>query len=205
MTEECSAILQKKLPAKCKDPGSFTIPCTIGNIEFSKALCDLGASINLMPLSIFKKLGLGEPTPTNVSLFMADRSVKFHVGIIENVLVKVDTLVFPVDFLILDMEEDKEVPIILGRPFLATGKALVDVQSEEMKFRFQNDEVKFKMFEALKYPDLEDKCYRIDTMKPMTFADYSEPTNDEDLPIVHYDVLSKFPTREEFLEFLNKV
>ena len=102
------------------------------------------------------------------------------------------------------MEEDKEVPIILGRPFLATGKALVDVQSGEMKFRFQNDEVKFKMFEALKYPDLEDKCYRIDTMKPMTFADYGEPTNEKELPIIHYEILSMFPTREEFLELLSK-
>ena len=77
LTEECSAILQKKLPPKLKDPGSFTIPCMIGNAHFEKALCDLGASINLMPLSVFKKLDLGEANPTTVFLQLADRSIKY--------------------------------------------------------------------------------------------------------------------------------
>ncbi|KAL5569995.1 hypothetical protein UlMin_026570 [Ulmus minor] len=120
LTEECSAILQRKLPQKLKDPGSFTIPCTIGDFEFDKVLCDLGASINLMPLSIFRKLGLGEVKPTTVSLQLADRSIKHPRGIIEDVLVKVDKFIFPADFIVLDMEEDREVPLILGRPFLAT-------------------------------------------------------------------------------------
>ena len=128
LTEECSAIIQKKLPQKLKDPGSFTIPCTIGNAVFERALCDLGASINLMPLSIFRRLGLGEAKPTTVTLQLADRSLKHHRGIIEDVLVKVDKFIFPADFIVLDMEEDKEIPIILGRPFLATGRALIDVQ-----------------------------------------------------------------------------
>ncbi|KAL5539173.1 hypothetical protein UlMin_044786 [Ulmus minor] len=120
LTEECSAILQRKLPQKLKDPGSFTIPCTIGDFEFDKVLCDLGASINLMPLSIFRKLGLGEVKPTTVTLQLADRSIKHPRGIIEDVLVKVDKFIFPADFIVLDMEEDREVPLILGRPFLAT-------------------------------------------------------------------------------------
>ncbi|KAL5548894.1 hypothetical protein UlMin_004125 [Ulmus minor] len=120
LTEECSAILQRKLPPKLKDPGSFTIPCTIGDFEFDKVLCDLGASINLMPLSIFRKLGLGEVKPTTVSLQLADRSIKHPRGIIEDVLMKVDKFIFPADFIVLDMEEDREVPLILGRPFLAT-------------------------------------------------------------------------------------
>ncbi|KAL5563949.1 hypothetical protein UlMin_033696 [Ulmus minor] len=89
LTEETTALLQKKLPPKLKDPGSFSIPCTIGENFHTKALCDLGASINLMPLSIFRKLGLGEPTPTMVSLVMADRSIKHPRGIVEDVLVKV--------------------------------------------------------------------------------------------------------------------
>ena len=92
LTEECSAILQRKLPQKRKDPGSFTIPCTIGNAIFERALCDFGASINLMPLSIFKRLGLGEARPTTVTLQLADRSLKHPRGIIEDVLVKVDNL-----------------------------------------------------------------------------------------------------------------
>ena len=90
LTEEFRAILQRKLPQKLKDPGSFTIPCTIGNAIFERALCDLGASINLMPLSIFKRLGLGEASPTTVTLQLADRSLKHPRGVIEDVLVKVD-------------------------------------------------------------------------------------------------------------------
>ncbi|XP_062106047.1 uncharacterized protein LOC133817516 [Humulus lupulus] len=86
LTEECSAILQRKLPQKLRDPGSFTIPCTIGEFECKHALCDLGASINLMPLSVFRRLGLGEARPTTVTLQLADRSVKHPRGIIEDVL-----------------------------------------------------------------------------------------------------------------------
>ena len=88
LTEECSAILQQKLPPKLKDPGSFTIPCTIGNLSFDKCLCDLGASINLMPLSVFMQLGLPDPKPTNISLQLADRSITYPRGIVEDVLVK---------------------------------------------------------------------------------------------------------------------
>ena len=106
LTEECSAILQRKLPQKLKDPGSFTIPYTIGNSIFEKALCDLGASINLMLLSIFKRLGLGEARPTTVALKLADRSLKHpRGGVIEDVLVKVDKFIFPADFIVLDMDE----------------------------------------------------------------------------------------------------
>ncbi|XP_073289849.1 uncharacterized protein [Primulina huaijiensis] len=126
LTENCSALVQNKIPSKLKDPGSFSIPCMIGDVVFHKALCDLGASINLMPLSVFRKLGLGEPKPTRMSLQLADRSVKYPQGIIEDVLVKVEKFIFSADFVVLDMEEDMEMPLILGRPFLATGKALID-------------------------------------------------------------------------------
>ena len=159
LTEECSAILQRKLPQKLKDPGSFTIPCTIGNAIFERALCDLGASINLMPLSIFKRLGLGEARPTTVTLQLADRSLKHPRGIIEDVLVKVDKFIFPADFIVLDMEEDKEIPIILGKPFLATGRAMIDVQRDELKLRVQEEEVKFNMFEAVRHPAESDTCF----------------------------------------------
>ena len=123
LTEECNAILQKKLPPKIQDPGSFAIPFSIGNRVSGKALCDLGASINLMPLSMLKRLKLGEPKSTTISLQLADRSYQHPRGIIENVLVKVCKFILPADFVILDMEEDDSVPIILGRPFLAIGKA----------------------------------------------------------------------------------
>ena len=101
LTEESRAILQKKLPPKLKDSGSFTIVCNIGKSYFDRALCDLGASINLMPLYVFRKLGLGEVKPTTISLQLADRSIKYPRGVIENVLVKVDKFIFPVDFMSL--------------------------------------------------------------------------------------------------------
>ena len=131
LIEECSAILQRKLPQKLKDPGSFTIPCTIWNSIFEVALCDLGASINLMPLSIFRLLGLGESSPnyshTPVSRHVTKASKGGGLLVIEDVLVKVDKFIFPADFIVLDMDEDKEIPIILCRSFLATGRAMIDV------------------------------------------------------------------------------
>ena len=128
LLEACSAILQTKLPPKLKDPGRFIILCAIGKSIFERALCDLGASINLMPLFIFKKLSLGEAKPTTVTLQLAYRFLKHPWGIIDDVLVKVDKIIFVTNFIILDMEEDKEIPIILGRTFLAIGRALIDVQ-----------------------------------------------------------------------------
>ena len=135
LSEECSAILQKKLPPKLKYPNSFTIPCAIGNAVFERALFDLGASINLMSWSIFKKLKLGEARLTTVTLQLANQSLTHLRGIIGEVLVKVDKFIFPTNFIILDMKEDKEVPIILGRPFLATRRAMIDVQKGELRLR----------------------------------------------------------------------
>ncbi|KAL5542654.1 hypothetical protein UlMin_010364 [Ulmus minor] len=158
LTRECSAVLQNKLPLKLKDPGSFTIPCSIGNQYFGKALCDLGASINLMPMSIFKKLGIGEARPTTVSLQLADRSIAHSEGKIEDVLVKVDKFIFPVDFIVLDYEADLEVPIILGRPFLATGRTLIDVQNGELTMRVQDEHVTFNVFQSMKFPSDMEEC-----------------------------------------------
>ncbi|XP_062119046.1 uncharacterized protein LOC133832755 [Humulus lupulus] len=128
--------------------------------ECKHALCDLGASINLMPLSIFRKLGLGEAKPTTITLQLADRSIKHPRGVIEDVLVKVDKFIFPADFIVLVMEEDATIPIILGRPFLATGRALIDVQKGELKLRVQNEEVTFNVFEATDIPT----CCRVDVV-----------------------------------------
>ncbi|XP_022864267.1 uncharacterized protein LOC111384238 [Olea europaea var. sylvestris] len=162
LTEECSVILQKKLPQKRKDPGSFTIPRTIGSSSFDKALCALGASINLMPLSVFRKLGLGEVKPRTVTLQLADRSLTYPRGIIEDVLVNVDKFIFPADFVVLDMEEDQKIPLILGRPFLAIGRALIDVQGGHLTLRVNEEEVRFNIYQAMKYSDDHDTCHRID-------------------------------------------
>ncbi|XP_049372491.1 uncharacterized protein LOC125837400 [Solanum verrucosum] len=147
-----SAIATRSLVQKKEEPGAFTIPCTIRSIEFLKALCDLGACINLMPLAIYKQLGLGVPKPTAMRLMMADRSVKRPVGILCDVLVKVDTFIFPANFVILDCEVDFEVPIILGRPFLAIGRALVDVERGELKFKLNKEEVNFNIWRSMKQP-----------------------------------------------------
>ncbi|XP_049378056.1 uncharacterized protein LOC125842788 [Solanum stenotomum] len=132
--QHCSAISTRSLVQKKEDPGAFTIPCTIGKMHIAKGLCDLGAIINLIPLLIYNKLGLGDPKPSTMRLLMADRTVKKPIGVIQNVLVKVGSFIFSTDFVILDCEVDFEVPIILGRPFLATGHALVDMERGQMKF-----------------------------------------------------------------------
>ena len=174
LNEECFAIIQRKLPPKLKDPRSFTIPCSIGGCTFNKVLCDLGASINLMPLSILQKLGLDEPKLTNVSLQLANRSITYPRGILEDVLVKVDKFIFPVDFIILDMEEDHEIPLILGRPFLATSRALIDVQQGNMVLRINDKHVTFNVFKALKLPPSSDTCFRIDAIDSVVDDKFQE-------------------------------
>ncbi|XP_015954934.1 uncharacterized protein LOC107479304 [Arachis duranensis] len=125
LTEEYSAMIQRGIPPKLKDPRSFVVSCTIGKMTLDKALCDLGACINLMPLSMMRKLAIEEHKPTKMSLVMADRSIKTLNGIVENLLVKVREFIFPTDFVILDTKEEENNSIILGRPFLATVRAMM--------------------------------------------------------------------------------
>ncbi|KAK4717923.1 hypothetical protein R3W88_016261 [Solanum pinnatisectum] len=147
--QHCSAIATRSLVQKKKDPGAITIPCTIGLLNFAKALCDLGASNNLMPLSIYKKLGLWDPKPTAMRLLMADRIVKRLIGVLQDVLVKLESFIFSADFVILDCEVDFKVSIILGRPFLATRRALVNMEKGQMKFRLNNEEVTFNICRSM--------------------------------------------------------
>ena len=142
-----------------------------------KALCDLGASINLMSLSIFKRLGLGEAKPTTVTLQLADRSLKHPRGMIEDILVKVDKLILPADFIVLDMEEDREISIILGRPFLATGGALIDVQKGDLTMRVQDQEVTFNVFKAMKLPNDGEECFHIDVVEEIVEEIQEQPTD----------------------------
>ena len=123
LSEEYNAILQKKFPPKLEDLGGFTIPCAVVSSILERALYDLGASINLTSLSIFKKLNFGEASPTTAAFQLVDRSVTHPHGMIEDVLVKVDKFIFPTNFIILNMEKDKEIPIILGRLFLDMGRS----------------------------------------------------------------------------------
>ena len=139
LTKECSEVLQKKLPPKLKDLGSFTIPCTIRNSFFDKVLYGLGASITLIPLSLYRKLGLREAKLNTVSLQLVDRSIKYPGGIIEDILVQVDKFIFPADIIVFYIEVDQEIPIILGSLFLATRRTLIDVQKGQLIPRVQEE------------------------------------------------------------------
>ncbi|XP_061345830.1 uncharacterized protein LOC133291570 [Gastrolobium bilobum] len=168
LTEEYNAIIQKKLPTKVKDLGSFNISCTIGKVEVGNVLCDLGASINVMPLSMMKKLWITEVKPTKTIVQLADRSTKQAYGIIEDILVKVDKFIIPVDFVILDIEENATVPMIFGRPFLATSGALIDVPKGELILRVDGEQAIFKFFDKEIFPpvaQLEDQVYYISEKK----------------------------------------
>ncbi|GJR18875.1 DNA-directed DNA polymerase [Tanacetum coccineum] len=181
MNERCSAVLLNKLPSKEKDLGSFTIPCDIGRLHIDNTLADLGAIISLMPYTMYKKLRLGEPKATRMSLELADRSIQYLRGIIENVLIKVDKFVLPKYFLILDMPEDSRVPIILGRPFLATSRAMIDVFNKKITLRVGDDEVIFDVDQSIKRPTTEDdECYKIDDLDEMINEEAQELlANDE--------------------------
>ncbi|XP_061362006.1 uncharacterized protein LOC133305782 [Gastrolobium bilobum] len=165
LTEEFSAIIQKKFPPKLRDPGSFNIPIAIGNTNVGRALCDLGASINLMPLSICKALGISELKPTMVSLQLADRSLRRPNGVIEDVLVKVDKFIFPVDFIVLDMEEESEIPLLLGRPFLATTRATIDVEQGKLELRMNDETITINVFDAMKNSSDHSDCFRLDVFE----------------------------------------
>ncbi|XP_070029956.1 uncharacterized protein LOC107801178 [Nicotiana tabacum] len=129
LTQTCSAVVTRPITEKLSDPGSFTISCTIGNFAFAKALCDLGTSINLMPLAIYKRMEIGRARPTSTLLQLADRTVgKF---------------VFPADFVILDCKVAEEIFRILGRLFLATGRALIDCETGELKMRLNDEDITF--------------------------------------------------------------
>ncbi|XP_049388027.1 uncharacterized protein LOC125852317 [Solanum stenotomum] len=155
LTEECSSRIQKRLPKKLKDPSSFTVQITIGQSVHARGLCDLGASINLMPLS------LGSPKRTIVILQLADRSIARPEGVVEDVLVQVGSLIFLVDFVVLDFELDPEVPFILGRPFLATGKALIDVAAGQLTMKAHNKVEVFDVYRTLKLPSIYEELFAI--------------------------------------------
>ncbi|GJZ29704.1 reverse transcriptase domain-containing protein [Tanacetum coccineum] len=163
LNENCSAMLLKKLPEKLRDPGKFLIPCNFPGMDVCHALADLGASINLMPLSIWKKLSLPELTPTRMTLELADRSITYPKGLAEDVFVKVGKFHFPTDFVVVDFEADPRVPLILGRSFLRTGRALIDVYGEEITLRVDNEAVTFNLDQTTRYSSTNDKSVnRID-------------------------------------------
>ncbi|GKC64923.1 reverse transcriptase domain-containing protein [Tanacetum coccineum] len=145
LNENCSVMLLKKLPEKLRDPGKFLIPCDFLGMDVCHALADLGASINLMPLSIWKNLSLPKLTPTWMTLELADRSITRLKGLAEDVFVKVGKFHFSTDFVVVDFEADPRVPLILGRSFLRTGRALINVYGEEITLRVNDEAVTFNL------------------------------------------------------------
>ena len=150
LTEQVSSIIQCKTMVKYKDPGTLIISVNIGGTCIDKALLYLGASVNLLPYSVYRQLGLGELKPTNITLSLANRSLKIPKGIVEDVLVKVDKFYYPVDFVVLDTESvaggTNQVPIILGWPFLATSNAIINCQNGVMQLTFGNMTLELNIF-----------------------------------------------------------
>ncbi|XP_021640314.2 uncharacterized protein LOC110635332 [Hevea brasiliensis] len=187
LTEEYTAIPQNKLYPKLKDPGNFSIPCLISNMNIDKAFCDLGASVSLMPLSICQKLNVGELIPTTISLQLADRSVKYPVGILENIPIKVGKCFIPVDFVVLKMEEDVQILIILGRPFLATTEAIIDLKNGRLTLKVGYEKVKFNFFRAMTHKTVSDECLRVDVIDKLVEEEFQKRYPEDPLKacIVH--------------------
>ncbi|GJW77402.1 reverse transcriptase domain-containing protein [Tanacetum coccineum] len=208
LNENCSAVVLKKLPEKLGDPGRFLIPCDFSEFDSYLALADLGASINLMPLSIWKKLQLSGLTETKMVLELADRTISKPTGVAENVFVKVGKFYFPADFVVLDFIADPRVPLILGRPFLRTAHALIDVYEGEITLR--NDDqsltlkcgdapsISYNNLESLKKVDLIDVTCEIYSQEVLGFSDSVAYNN----PSPYYDpiVSTSSPTLTPFDE-----
>lgn len=144
----CSAIIQQTLPQKQKDSGRVMLPVTIGNINVGKTLIDLGLSINLIPLLLIRRIGDLDMKNTRMTLQLADKPITKPSGIAKDVLVKVDKFLFPINVVIMDIEEGDDVPLILGRPFMKIARMMVDGL---MKVSVQDEEVTFKLFDAMKH------------------------------------------------------
>ncbi|CAN6685965.1 unnamed protein product [Malus baccata var. baccata] len=168
VSENVSAVLQQKLPPKCKDPGSFTIPCVIGNTRFESAMLDLGASINVMPYSIYASMNLGELKNDGVIIQLADRSNAYPKGVLEDVLVQVNHLVFLADFYVLEMEgsnHSPQLPILLGQPFMKTARTKIDVSKGTLTMEFDGEVIDFNISDAMRYPHDGHSCFSIDVIE----------------------------------------
>ncbi|XP_071729215.1 uncharacterized protein [Rutidosis leptorrhynchoides] len=164
--EECNKILasRPRIPKNLGDPGKFVFPCKFGESEVFNALAGLGASINLKPHSLYERLGLGPLKPTKIRIRLANHSFDTAIGIAEDILVSIDSLVFPVDFVIMEMKEDLQVPLILGRPFLATSDTIILVQRNQLNIEVGDECVTINIREAMKQPSNtdDDECYALD-------------------------------------------
>ncbi|XP_006603363.1 uncharacterized protein [Glycine max] len=161
----CSVVIQHIFPPKHKGLRVVTIPCSIGEVAVGKALIDLGASINLMPLSMCRRLGEIEIIPTHMTFQLADRSIAKPYGVIEDVLVKVKHLIFPADFVVLDIDEDADIPLILGRPFMSTTSCVVDMEKKMLQMGIEDQKISFDLFHEDKEPLDRNVCFKVHVME----------------------------------------
>ncbi|WJZ91316.1 hypothetical protein VitviT2T_010400 [Vitis vinifera] len=223
LTEQVSAIIQSKSPVKYKDPGCPTISVNIGGTHVEKALLDLGASVNLLPYSAYKQLGLGGLKPTTITLSLADRSVKIPRGVIEDVLVQVDKFYYPVDFVVLDIDptvkEANYVPIIIGRPFLATSNAIINCRNGVMQLTFGKMTLELNIFHLCKrhlHPEDEEGLEEVCLINTLVEEHYDKNLQEslnkslemfkEGLPEPSdvLAIMSPWRRREEILPLFNK-
>ncbi|GJS71036.1 reverse transcriptase domain-containing protein [Tanacetum coccineum] len=177
---ECSAIIMNKVPEKLEDPGKFLIPCALQELDRTSALADSGASINLLPHSIYKKLGLEALTPTRMTLELANRSITHPMGIAEDVVVRVDGFTFLADFVVVNFEPDPRVPIILGRPFLRTAKALIDLYEETLTLRVGKEDLVY-------YADKSEKNKNKHFVHAISVIDFSKDDPFSGSTTIHSD------------------
>ncbi|CAM8914213.1 unnamed protein product [Rhodiola kirilowii] len=162
LNAECSAIVQSRMPRKMQDQGSFSIPISLGKIEIDRALCDLGASISLIPYSLYEKIDMGELHPTTISLKLADRCSRVPNGVLRDVPIKVGKFFIPVDFYVLDMDSEQETPVILGRPFLNTVEAVIKCGEGSIELKIGDEKLKFFLKNAMKAPTSSFECNMLD-------------------------------------------
>ncbi|GKB36435.1 reverse transcriptase domain-containing protein [Tanacetum coccineum] len=175
LNENCSAVILNKLPKKLGDPGRFLIPCEFSGINTCNALADLGASINLMPYSVWKDLSLPELTPTCMTLELADRSITEPIGIAKDVRLMVGKFQFPADFVVVDFEPDPRVPLILGRSFLKTSRALIDVYKGEITLRVGKEAITFNLDQTSRYTANYDHMTGNPILRPGPYDRFSLP------------------------------
>jgi hypothetical protein len=169
LKEEVSAIIQRRVSPNIHDPMSFAIGCAIGDKNFKGALMDIGTSINIMPLATFRKLEIGTLMPTSISVQLADGTFRMPVGIVEDVLVRVDKFILPADFVILDMDEDSKIesrlPIILGRTFMAMAGAKINVQKGIVKLKVLGEKIKLQVLQPTFPQNVINEVFSVDLVK----------------------------------------
>ncbi|GJQ91576.1 reverse transcriptase domain-containing protein [Tanacetum coccineum] len=200
LSDESSAMIQNKVSPKHGDPESFLIPCNFNKTFSCNALADLGASIYLMPYSLYAKLCLKTLKPTKMSVRLADRSFQYPFGIVENMLIEVGKFTFPADFVILEMEEDNKVPLILGRPFLHTADAVIPVKQKQLNLGVGTERMIFNIDSTMKHSySNDDTCFSINVIDDI-LEEYFDALLDEGSKIL-YSIEGTLLEEEIFSEF----